>query len=113
MAAARPGSKTRLGGTNCGLGTAAVAGERVWDVQGKFRLRVGPLTYAQFLDYLPDRRPAAGRKSFFLLSQVAKLYAGPEFDLDVQLVLRADAVPKCELTADETAGRGWAGTAGC
>ncbi len=104
-----PGSKTRLGGTNCGLGQAAVAGERVWDVQGKFRLRVGPLTYTQFLEYLPDRRPVAGRKAFFLLSQVAKLYAGPEFDLDVQLVLKAAEVPACKLTADETTGPrlGW------
>lgn len=104
-----PGSRTRLGGVCCGLGTDAVAGERVWDVQGKFRLRVGPLTYPQFLEYLPDRRPEAGRKAFFLLSQLANLYAGPEFDLDVQLVLRAAEVPACELSGDEAAGPrlGW------
>jgi type VI secretion system protein ImpH len=104
-----PGSKTRLGAANSSLGRDAVAGERVWDVQGKFRLRVGPLTYRQFLDYLPDRRPVYQRKAFFLLSQVAKLYAGPEFDLDVQLVLKAAEVPRCELSADEAAGPrlGW------
>ena len=103
------GSKTRLGAGNCGLGRDAVAGERVWDVQGKFRLRVGPLSYQQFLEYLPDRRPVYQRKAFFLLSQLAKLYAGPEFDLDVQLVLRAEEVPACQLTADEAAGPrvGW------
>ena len=62
-----------------------------------------------FLEYLPDRRPVAGRKAFFLLSQVAKVYAGPEFDLDVQLVLKAAEVPACKLAADETTGPrlGW------
>ncbi len=29
------------------LGVDAVLGDRVWDVQGEFRLRVGPLQYEQ------------------------------------------------------------------
>jgi type VI secretion system protein ImpH len=106
-----PAEQTRLGAEdgNGELGVTAVAGDRVWDVQGKIRVRLGPLRYDQFLRYLPDRTPDAGRKAFFLLSQLVRFYVGPEFDFDVQLVLRAEDVPACELTDDPAAGPrlGW------
>jgi type VI secretion system protein ImpH len=41
-------SRLGEGGGNCRLGRDAVAGERVWDVQGKVRIRLGPLRYADF-----------------------------------------------------------------
>lgn len=80
------------------LGVDAVVGERVWDLQAKFRVRLGPLTYEQFLELLPDRTPEAERKVIFLVSQLVRTYVGAEYDFDVQLVLRADAVPEVELT---------------
>src|SRR5262249_30825350 len=61
-------------------------------------VRLGPLNYDRFLEFLPDRTPAEPRKAFFLLCQLVRLYAGPEFDFDVQLVLRAPDVPECELS---------------
>lgn len=79
------------------LGVDCVAGERVLDVQGKFRIRVGPLPYQRFLGFLPDREPVPERKAFFLLAQLVRLYAGPELDFDIQLVLQAEDVPECKL----------------
>ena len=101
-------NQTRLGveNGNCVLGTDAVAGDRVWDVQGKFRVRLGPLRYARFLEFLPD--PASGRTAFALLDRVVRTYAGAEFDFDVQLVLAAEEAPECVLD-DHAAGPrlGW------
>ncbi|MBN9524321.1 type VI secretion system baseplate subunit TssG [bacterium] len=101
-------SQTRLGADdgNCTLGTDAVAGDRVWDVQGKFRVRLGPLRYGGFLSFLPDA--AAGWTAFALLVKMTRLYAGPEFDFDVQLVLTAEHAPPCVLD-DHAAGPrlGW------
>ena len=96
-----PDEQSRLGGAagNNVLGVSAVAGERVWDVQGKVRLRIGPLTYAQFVAFLPDRTPAPERKAFFLLAHLARLYVGPELDFEVQLLPRAADVPPCQLNA--------------
>jgi type VI secretion system protein ImpH len=106
-----PVNQSRLGaaGGNCQLGVDLVAGERVWDVQGKFRVRLGPLHYAAFDEFLPDRSPRPARKALFLLVHLVRLYAGPELDFDVQLVLRAEDVPECRMTADETGGSrlGW------
>jgi type VI secretion system protein ImpH len=106
-----PPSRSRLSGAlgNNELGVSAVAGRRVWDRQSKFRVRLGPLTYAQFIEFLPDRSPIRERKTFFLLAHLVRLYADPGLDFDVQLVLRAEDVPACHLTGGGTVGArlGW------
>jgi type VI secretion system protein ImpH len=90
-------------GRNNRLGVDLVIGERVWDVQSKFRLRVGPLTFAQFRRLMPNGdglRP---------LCQLTRTYVGLEFDFDVQVVLLPAEVPWCQLAtgASEGAYLGW------
>jgi type VI secretion system protein ImpH len=101
-------SQTRLGELGT-LGIDAIAGERVWDVQSRFRVRLGPLTYPQFEDLLPDPAPVRDRKTFFLVAQLARLYAGGEYDFDVQLVLAPPEVPEAHLADGPGAGPrlGW------
>lgn len=91
------------------LGTGAIVGPRVWNVQGKFRVRIGPLTYSQFCAFFPDHTPTSQRKMFFLLSQLVRLFVGPEFDFDIQLTLRREEVPPTRLAADDAIGPrlGW------
>ena len=101
-------SQTRLGADdgNCTLGSDAVAGDRVWDIQGKFRVRLGPLRYARFLEFLPD--PTGVRTAFALLGRMVRFYAGPEFDFDVQLVLATGQAPACVLADHDDGPRlGW------
>jgi type VI secretion system protein ImpH len=106
-----PPSQTRLGGErgNNEVGVSAVAGRRVWDRQSKFRVRIDSMTYAQFIEFLPDRAPIRERKTFFLLVHLVRLYADPGLDFDVQLVLKAEEVPKLQLTGAGTFGAhlGW------
>jgi type VI secretion system protein ImpH len=105
-----PASRSRLGlaDGNCELGVNVVAGERVWDVQGKVRVRLGPVNYAQFLDFLPDRTPLPAHKAFFLLVHLVRLYVGLELDFDVQVVLAAEEVPHCRLDEEGVGPRlGW------
>ena len=73
------------------LGINTVIGERVWDVQGKFRIRVGPVSYRDFNSLSPTE---AGLRR---LAQITRLYVGPEFDFDVQVVLKGEEVPRCTL----------------
>jgi type VI secretion system protein ImpH len=95
-------------GSHGRLGIDAVAGDRVWDVQAKFRVRLGPLKMPAFEEYLPDRSPVPRRKSLFLLAQLVRLYSGPELDFDVQLVLDAAEVPACRLGGEGFGSRlGW------
>jgi type VI secretion system protein ImpH len=108
-----PANQTRLGDEagpdNNQLGITAVAGAQVWDVQTKFRVRLGPLGYGAFLDFLPDPAPVVARKAYFLLVHLVRLYAGLELDFDVQLVLKGGEVPECRLSDDGSVGArlGW------
>ena len=88
---------------NSRLGVNAVIGDRFRDSQGKFRIRLGPLNYRQFREFLP----LGG--AFRPLAQLARLYGGQQFDIDVQLVLQANEVPRCRLHDSQDAGArlGW------
>jgi type VI secretion system protein ImpH len=106
-----PASRTHLDGElgNNQLGVSAIAGDRAWDRKSKFRVRLGPMTYDRFTEFLPDRDLVAERKTFFLLVHLVRLYAEPTLDFDVQLVLKAEEVPECQLTGEGTFGArlGW------
>lgn len=88
---------------NMQLGIKTVVGERVWDAQSKFLVRIGPLRYRQFQDFLPSGT------AYRPLEHLTRLYVGQQFDFDVQLVLLAAEVPPCELTndADRCVRLGW------
>ena len=73
------------------LGRNVIAGARVWGMENKFRIRLGPLGYSEFLRYTP-RGDLLKRAA-----QLVRSYAGVEFDFDVQPVLRAEEVPFCQL----------------
>ena len=89
-------------GGNMQLGVSTVVGERVWDAQCKFRVKIGPLTYRQFQDFLPSG--TANRP----LTHLSRLYAGQQFDFDVQLILLAAEVPGCVLSCSGAGVRlGW------
>lgn len=82
-------------GLNTRLGASVVIGERVWDVGGKFRVRLGPLGYRDFCRFVPSG-DALGP-----LCQMVRCYVGPQFDFDVQPVLKAAEVPWCRLGGDQ------------
>jgi type VI secretion system protein ImpH len=103
-----PSNQTRLGEENCELGNNALVGARVLDHQGKFRVRIGPLGYKKFVDFLPDRSAVPESKAFFLLVHLTRLYVRAGLDFDLQVVLRADGVPECQLVEELPGPRlGW------
>ncbi len=83
---------TRVGKKNSALGTNTIIGSRIWDQQSKFRVRLGPLTFAQFQSFLPNGTAHAAIKS------ITKFVAGIEFDFDMQLCLLGRQVPGTVLT---------------
>lgn len=85
-----------INGNNC-LGRNVIVGDRIWDVQSKIRVQLGPMSYNQFLEFLPDRAPRPERKGIFLLAQLVRLYLGPEMDVEFQLILKKDEVPGCKV----------------
>jgi type VI secretion system protein ImpH len=90
-----PADRSTLGasGRNNGLGFDLIMGDRITDVAGKFRLRIGPLSLAQFRELSP------GGAVFRRLVQMTRLFVGMGLIFDVQLVLRAEEIPRCKLAS--------------
>jgi len=94
--------RSRLGQVKCALGDGVVLGERVWDRQSSLRVKLGPLSWSQFEQLLPD---GAG---FLALARFTRFFVGPSLDCDVQLVLNKDDVPACRVGSGADGSRlGW------
>ncbi|WP_158755749.1 type VI secretion system baseplate subunit TssG [Dyella sp. S184] len=96
-----PRDRTRLGKTNQRFGDGCVLGSRFWDRQTTVRVRIGPMRLRGFDALLPQRE---------LLGAVVELLrflTGLALDLEIQLVLQAEAVPRARLGGARAARLGW------
>ncbi len=83
------------GGQSGQLGLGAVVGSEIWDQQTRVRIRLGPLAFEQYRDFLP------GGLAWQRLRALAKFFAGNEYDMELQLILRRQDVPSCALADEE------------
>lgn len=95
---------TRIGadGQNHQLGVSASLWERVWDPQARFRVKLGPLTWQQFQDFLP------GSEAYKHLVELTRFFVGEEYSFDIKPTLKAADVPWCALGQPRTSHLGWA-----
>ncbi|SMC29549.1 type VI secretion system protein ImpH [Andreprevotia lacus DSM 23236] len=86
------------------LGVGSTLGIAVRDAQSRFRLVLGPMSWASYCSFLP------GGKQVAALQRWVNDYVGLELAWDVQLVLAADDVPDGKLSAAQPLGLGsWLG----
>lgn len=78
---------------NGSLGSTAIVGSSIWECQQKFRVRLGPLTLAQYEKMLPT----ATCRSLRRLRDWVRLYTTDELCWDLQLVLKSNEVPRTSL----------------
>ncbi len=83
------------------LGFGAMVGDEIWDQQSRVRIRLGPLTMKQYMDFLPGGEAHRGIRA------LTEFYAGGEYDMELQLVLKREEVPPCELSGGEGPQLGW------
>jgi type VI secretion system protein ImpH len=74
---------------------------RVWGIEHKFRVRVEVARHSQFQELMPDG------PTYRALEQVVRFFVGPSFDFDLQIVLKRDEVPRCQLTTRGSVRLGW------
>jgi type VI secretion system protein ImpH len=74
------------------LGFGAIVGDEIWDQQSRVRICLGPLTLAQYLDFLPGGDAARHIRA------LTSFFAGSEYDMELQLILKRSEVPRCELS---------------
>ena len=85
------------------LGMGAVAGNEVWDQGARARIKLGPLSLSQYLDFLPTG------SAYQALRGLTRFFSNDEIDFEVQLVLERTEVPACELGSegDDSPKLGW------
>lgn len=85
------------------LGMGAVLGDEIWDQQSVVRIRLGPLSLSQYVDFLPTG------SAWEPLRALVRFHFNKQLDFEVHLVLRRDEAPRCQLgDHSQTAPRlGW------
>jgi type VI secretion system protein ImpH len=85
------------------LGSGAVVGDEVWNQQSRVRIKLGPLELDRYLEFLP------GGSAFDHLRGITKFFANEELDFEVQLILKREEVPSCEVgsVSDQGPRLGW------
>ena len=85
------------------LGMGAVAGNEVWDQGARARIKLGPLSLSQYLDFLPTG------SAYQELRGLTRFFSNDEIDFEAQLVLERADVPACELGSegDDSPKLGW------
>lgn len=94
---------TQIGasGQNRTLGHNAVLGTRIWDQQGKFQIRVGPIALREFLDFLPIGT------GFIPLCELIRFYVGEELEFEIRLLLANKETPESRLGSPYGPRLGW------
>ncbi|HEX3748166.1 MAG TPA: type VI secretion system baseplate subunit TssG [Bryobacteraceae bacterium] len=77
------------------LGFGAVVGEEVWDQGSRVRLKLGPLPFDRYRDFLPTG------KEWPVLKALVRSFCGNDIEFEVQLILRREDVPPFELRSPE------------
>ncbi|GAK69836.1 type VI secretion system baseplate subunit TssG [Agrobacterium rubi] len=95
--------QSQLGQTGgLSLGKNVSAGSAVQDFSGGFRIVLGPVGYADYLALTPGSRRLAE------ICAVTRLFVGSAFDFDVQVILKKEDVPFCQLGQPDAPARlGW------
>ena len=78
------------------LGEGTFLGDGVWNQQARFRIRVGPLIWHQFRDFLPDRHLVTQ------LVELTRYLVGQSAAFELQFILCREDVPWCRLGDEGT-----------
>ncbi|SMP34736.1 type VI secretion system baseplate subunit TssG [Shimia sagamensis] len=93
--------QSRLGQAHAGLGTAAVMGARFFDRADQAEIRLGPLTQAQFKQFLESS------VTWERLHHAVLFAAGRETVFSLRLVLAAGEVPAAQLGNSQLGRTSW------
>lgn len=83
------------------LGKNTIVGDRVWDVENRFSICVGPLTWDQFVENLPNQ------PSLRQIADLTQRYVGNEWEFEIRVLVAPDEVRGVTLGVEEPFYLGW------
>jgi len=91
--------QNRLGEANSSLGSNVTIGEHVYDLNGTFIVRIGPMDWERYVSLLPDGTRSAETRALI------RYYCMDPLAWTVELTLRAGEAPATRIASGESAGR--------
>jgi len=76
------------------LGMGTIVGDEAFDQHGAITVRLGPMSFDRYREFLPGERASVELRSWL------RLYTNREFDFVIQLVLERDEVPRMKMGED-------------
>ena len=73
------------------LGMGTIVGDEVFDQHGAVTIRLGPMSFDRYREFLPGTRASVELRAWL------RLYANREFDFVIRLVLDREEVPRMKL----------------
>jgi type VI secretion system protein ImpH len=83
------------------LSRTALLGRKIWDVQNRFAVLIGPIDYQTFLTLLP------GTPLLTRLDQLIRGYTHNELEHDIRITIDAKSLPACRLSRDQRCKLAW------
>jgi type VI secretion system protein ImpH len=83
------------------LGIDTIVGELTWNIENRFRVRLGPVGWNDFNDYLPSGEMLRPAFDF------ARRFVGPQWDFDIQILVFAEEVRGVQLHPQQPFRLGW------
>jgi len=97
--------QSRLPGSHSGqytqLGVDAVIGTRIWDMNARIEIVIGPLSFKAFRAFLPAGQHHA------MLTRLIRLFVDDEVECLVRLGLRRDDIPAARAGATQLGNDSW------
>jgi len=78
------------------LGVGVIAGDEIWQDESTVRIKIGPLPIDRYVEFLP------GGRAYRDLQAWTRFFSGNQLDFELQLVLKKEEVPACELGREGT-----------
>ncbi len=94
-------TKLGLNGQCQKLGQTATIGQKIWDQQSEFLIKLGALDLKTFMDFLPIG------KALQRLNDLTRFFVGLELDFKVQLILDKKCIPDCVVQQNQPMYLGW------
>ena len=93
--------QTRLGGAHAGLGRGATLGPRIFARQSRIEIRIGPLSLADYREFLP------GGARLETLRTAVLHGIGETLDVDFRPLLRGAEIPAARIGAMQVGRTAW------
>ena len=93
-----PEQRSTLGGNANQLGINTFCGENIRQIDGKIEIEVGPVSYTEYLKFLPDQAES------IKLKRLLASWLSPTLGVDLRIILRKDDIQPIQLSSTMTIG---------